>query len=953
MNSTWKHRALFVSFLTFFPALAFALQQSPARAPAQQADASDLTDSRLMGELANRGLDSLLDRYFELHHIPDAQQKAIRSLGALRDLNDPTKKLTNAERERRVKQVVDGLKTTLPGIKDPVQLASYANALMQAGVIRDANLLEYWGENPATQQRLRPVAEAVYQMLGQTAKEAEAQAAALSKQLSAGNNLVAPRWEQMDNLSHTAKYRQEMTAYFVALSMHKNERTKVVADALDYLKDLDNSDSQVQPVVRLMMGKLDLVAAKYEDAVKVFQTLIGPDKDVQPPPELGQQYDARYFTDVALLQSGKIKEAADGLQSLIVWQSQKMPKDPDTQKGISAAAEMLRYRISLAETDATKDPASKKNAETAAINVLLKLSQEREDLRGIIYQQLVERVPKETPVNTMDPLLLQGLMAKAYGESLKAAGQPMDKEVLQRGIDAAQEIINRKNAPTITPRQRDDAAQITPVLMEALDKKIEAANAFLAYAQQNATARPKEAQLALDDAGRLTFELRRTSADDPAVAELYDRFLPVAIAAPFNRTQLAYFYGQRLRLQNKPDEAIKYFRNVSRTDRNYAAAQYAIMQATQDQLDNPKLTETQRAVLATDLVRQAEAVRQQYGNAQDPALKERAAIATLAEAKAVGSDQKKPQQAIQLLSGFEQFIRGTPDEKILAGDGLLTRVNAYVAAGQLKQATDALVLLLNQSGGAQGAEFVRGLLDRLDKELDQAEASRNTTAMSDIARSEADLSGFLVDWAKNNSNAEIKKFTYQYRVFDARTKRLAGTLAQDPGEKKKLLDQAMDAYKALQSPQNVALYKETLDPKKVASGDIDPNQPDPNVTLGVALTDYESKDFADASKILGDLLNNGKLGGPTLVQRDASGNDAKVTDNDVYWDATYKLYRSNIASAADANAVDGTRRGLKNLLIRGGIPPKWQDKYEALRSEIIPDFNVATLGTATQPVSSR
>src|SRR5690348_17211461 len=123
MNSTWKHRTLLASVVTFLPAPAFALQQSPPRAGAQQSPGSDLADSRLMSELANRGLDSLLDRYFELHHIPDAQQKAIRSLGALRDLNDPTKKLSNSERERRVKQVVDGLKTTLPTIKDPVQLA--------------------------------------------------------------------------------------------------------------------------------------------------------------------------------------------------------------------------------------------------------------------------------------------------------------------------------------------------------------------------------------------------------------------------------------------------------------------------------------------------------------------------------------------------------------------------------------------------------------------------------------------------------------------------------------------------------------------------------------------------------------------------------------------------------------------------------------------------------------
>lgn len=950
MTRIWNRRALLVSVLAFSPAPLPGVQQSLARGAAPS-EASDPTDSRLMNELANRGLDSLLDRYFEIHHVPEAQQKAIRSFKALRELNDPSKKLSNSERERRVKQVVEGLKTTLPNMKDPVQLATDANALMQAGVIRDANLLEYWGENPATQSRLRPVAEAVYQMLGQVARDAETQATALANRMNSSTSAVANRWEQMDSLAKTAKYRQEMMAYFVALSLPRDQRGKVTDEALDYLKDLDNSDSQVQPVVRLMMAKLNLVKNKYDDAIKIFQTLIAPDKDVQPPPEIGQQYEARYFSNVAMLDAGKLADAQKGLEALVAWQKQSMPKDEATQKGIAAASEMLRYRIQLAQASSTQDPATKKEAETAATTILLKLSQERPDLRGVIYQQLVERLPKETPINTMDPLLLQGLMAKAVGEANKPEGQPVDKDALQRGLEAAQELVDRKNAPTITPQQRDDAARVIPALLEALDKKLEAANDFLKYARQNATARPKEAQDALDDAGRLTFMLRKTSSDDPAVADLYDRFLPVAIAAPFNKTQLAFFYGQRLRLQSKPQEAIKYFQMVPKDDRNYAGAQYYTMQATQDLLDNPRLTETQRAVLAADLVRQAEAVRQQYQSAQDPAVKERAAIATLAQAKAIGADQKKPQQAIQLLDGFEQLIAGSPNEKILAGDALLTRVNAYVAMGQLKQATDALVALLNQTGGAQGAEFVRGLLDRLDKELERAEAASNTKAMGDIARSEADLSGFLVEWAKNSPNAEIKKFTYQYMVFDARTKRLAGSLAQDGDEKKKLLEQAMNAYKQLQSPENVARYKQTLDARRVANGDIDPNQPDPNVSLGIALTDYEMKDYADASKLLGDLLNNGKLGGPTLAQNDASGNEARVVDNDVYWDATYKLYRSNIASAGEAG-LDGTKRGLKNLLIRGGIPGKWQEQYEALRKEIIPEFNVASLA-ATQPVSSR
>ena len=911
-----------------------------------------------MNELADRGLDSLLDRYFDTHHTPEAEQRAVKSMQALRDLTDPAKKLSQSERERRVKQVVEGLSTTLPNLKDPFRVMHDANVLLEVGVTRDANLLEYWGENPATQSRLRPVAEAVYRMLGQAADDAQKQADALQAKITAANQgTVGVKWDQLDNLTRTAKYRQNMMAYFIALSLPKGERAKLVDQTLTYLKDLDSPDTQVQPLVRVMEGKLQLVKGDFEEAAKTFQSVYDDKKkEIQPVPGADQQYQARYFANIAALEEGHVEEAKKGLEELVAWQKQNLPPDKPTQDGVAAAAEMLRYRIDLAEAALASDPAAKKNAETAATNILLKLSADRPDLRGIIYQQLVERLPKDAPVAGMDPLLLQGLMAKALGEANKPQGTQADKQALQRGLDAAAEMLRRPNAPTITPQQRDEAARLTPVLLEALEKKTEAANVYLEYAQKNATVHPQAAQGALEDAGRLTFELRRTSPDDPAVSDLYDRFLPIAINPPFNKTTLAFYYAQRLRLEGKPQDAVKFFRMVANNDRNYASAQYYLMQAEQDLLDNPKLPDSSRAVLAGDVVRQAQQVRQLYGNSNDPAARERAAIATLAEAKVAGAQQKRPEQTLQLLNGFEQAVQGTPDEKVLVGDALLTRVNAYMSSGQLKQATDALVALLNHSGGAQGAEYVRGLLERLDKDLDRAEAANNVKAMQDISRSEANLSGFLVNWARNNQNAEIRKFTYQYMVFDARTKRLAGTLAQDPQERTKLLNEAMEAYKRLQEPQNVALYKGTLDPKRIASGDIDPNHPDPNVQLGVALTDYELKDYKDASTMLGDLLNNGKLGGPTIAVQDASGNDQKITENDLYWDATYKLYRSNVALAANVSdaSLNGTKQGLKNLLIRGGIPAKWQDRFDDLRKDIIPEFNLASLTPATtQSVSTR
>ena len=54
-----------------------------AAAPEAPETLANLGDRRLMNELADRGLDTLLERYFDLHKTPEAEQKAIRSMGAL------------------------------------------------------------------------------------------------------------------------------------------------------------------------------------------------------------------------------------------------------------------------------------------------------------------------------------------------------------------------------------------------------------------------------------------------------------------------------------------------------------------------------------------------------------------------------------------------------------------------------------------------------------------------------------------------------------------------------------------------------------------------------------------------------------------------------------------------------------------------------------------------------
>src|SRR5207249_1336563 len=118
----------------------------------------------------------------------------------------------------------------------------------------------------------------------------------------------------------------------------------------------------------------------------------------------------------------------------------------------------------------------------------------------------------------------------------------------------------------------------------------------------------------------------------------------------------------------------------------------------------------------------------------------------------------------------ETSAEGMPNENQLLGEALLTRVQSYIALGRNTEATDALVKLLSTREGLQGANIVRDLLLKLNADFDKAQAANDSAAMKVLARNRAALSGFLVEWARNNKDPNIKKFTYRYSVFEADTK---------------------------------------------------------------------------------------------------------------------------------------------------------------------------------------
>ncbi len=754
-----------------------------------------------------------------------------------------------------------------------------------------------------------------------------------------------------------------MVAYYQELATDRStaagqqERVKIAQTALKYLTDIDNADSGVMPAVRLMMGKLYLAMGSYSEARSRFDSIANnPKNEVVPPPDVYQQYEARYFHLVADLENRNTAAAKKGLSELIAWQKSKLPADKATQEGVAAAAEMMRYRIysaEAAESDATAD--ARKKADDNAIAVLEKLKKDRPELAPIIYEQLMNRIPADKPVATLDPLILQGLMNKGIVEANKSDADKPDAKVIGRAIDAAREIVTRKDRSGISRDLVGDAELLIPKLYDRLGKNLEAAEGYVEYAEKNATLNMQQAKDAMDRAGYLIFNARKTTPDDVKLGAIYDRFLPVAIKPPFNHKELTYLYAKHLRALNRPAEAVVYFRMVPKDDANYLNAQYFLMLALKDVLDT-KLSDAARAKTVAEMQAVGDVVKQLGSASSDPKDRFKAAHATLIAAEIAVEDPKSkdPRRALQLLDGFEAQVKGVPGQKDLLAEALFVRVNAFMDVGQLDQATGALVGLLDKAPDSAPG-LVRQMLEKLDSEYARADVANDTKTMREVATNEAKLTGFLADWATKNSDPKIHQFAYQYRVYDANTKRKAGTLDENPQSRQKQLEAAKALYTDLLSPANHQLYLATLDQAKIKDGTIDPSLDDTAVRVGLAFTEFQLKEYSDAQKILGDLVGNRMLGSPT-VQVDDHG-EQKLKDNDLYWEANVTLLECNVGIArqggADAKSImDGCQRGLKQYLIRGGIPERWQDDFERVRADILPDWKPPVrenLAAATQP----
>ncbi len=960
--------------------VALACLAMPAAAQSKSGSGLDaLDDNRVRETLATMEMEDLLERSFNNDNVPMADRDGIRAMISLNRLvNQDTSKLNATKRRQIVTDVTAGLDKAMKTMKDTRALMNLAGKLYTIGVANESALLEYWGEDTATQAQMKPAAEAILKIYTKAEGEATAKMNAVANQIKDPNQVaLMKQLDQLQILMTTIQYTKMSSQYFVALSLDKADpnRAKLCDETITYLKQWDDPTSTIQPAVKNQIGKLQIVKGDFDASVTIFKSLYEDPSKLNPKPTLFEMNDARFFSAIALLLSQNPDAAEKQLQETIEWQKTNFT-EPKQLQAVVDADEVLKARIAWLRGDLAAKPEDKAKFNDQASTILTKLMRDNPGLRSLILDRLINRLPATAELKKLDLLLLQALMERGKTEFAKAeAKEPFDKAAIEKGIGAAREILARKGQPGVDKEAVTTALTVIPFFAQKLDQPKVAAAGFLEYAQA------QQADIAkADDAWQqamriIILDFHAPNTDDAEISALYDRAISMGINPPFNHKELAYSWARRIQsllgsdestLVAKNDEVIRYLKMVPPTAPEALNAKYWLSIALSTKLDkDPKLTPAEKSAVLAEIQTTSDQISSGAKDALDklppapatpPAAGDTAALATerkrntyrqmlvrtpLLAAGLAQSQQKDPKLALKLLENYEDLVKGLPNEDLLLGDALQTRVLAYMDIGENLKATDTLVVALQKKGANEGIKMVYDLLQRLNKDIDAAFARGDMAKVGELAPNRAVLTGFLYKWASENKDPKVREKAYGYGAFDADSKRLAASLEKDPAKRKALLDATLKAYETLAAlPQGAN---------------------DPNIQFGLALTNYDLGNYEKARDSLLDLLRKRRLGEPmTLVSKNGQ---SELQSNDLYWEARLKLLRANVELAkvppGNPDLMKQVAAELRLIYTQFGKTTggaKWAPEFEKLRLEldptIKPDEFVAPTTTPTTQDSS-
>ena len=924
-------------------AAAAALALLPLTAAAQTLDGKGrgldaLDESTVMARMAGDGLTGLLDRDLDAYKVPAAerdQQKAVIQLGRLASAQG----LKPADRRALAEQVAKALDPTVNAATDAKALQAQAYQLTAAGIQPTVTELEYFGENPAAQAQLKPVAETVRHMFQRAGAVAATQVTAILNKINNGNFAqLQPQLKAVGAVKRLSEFNYNRTGYALCLSLPPADPARAAtADAtVAYLRQFDNAKSGIQAGIGVLVGKLQLVKGDYDGAKKALDAVAnGAGGAILPAPTAAEQNDARYFAAVADLLAKRFDAAAAGLKDLDTWQQiNYLPKlDPGGQNQLRAADAMLDFRIASGRADAAADPEAKRTFNDQAVTILSDLLTQQDDptLRDLVFDQLVTRIPDQPDFAKLNPLALSALQQQGFDEYNKKDADPVNQAKLMRGIAAARELAGREGQPGVGHAAAVNAAEFVGFALEqkAHDDPA-AATAFMDFMRRYPDEGDKS-QDAMRHAGAIVFRLHKEAAakgePDPVEANLYDTFLPLAINPPFDQKQVALDYADVLRGKGKFLDAVKYYGMVPTADAKHHTAAavgtllslYAALGDANLNLpaDQKKRLADQLQAVATDVDRSSTASATD-ARTDDDRNRGRAidAVARYDAAISARRDLKDPAKALAWLDGFEDRVAGLSNAKAFDQSALQQRVQAYIALGKTSDATAALVKLL-AADPAAGEQMLFELIQQIDHDLDVARSGHDVAAERELASNKAKLTGFLVTYAQTSHDPKTQAQLPAYRLYDADSKRQAADLSDDPAARTADLNAALGQYQLLAAGGATG--------ESAAA-----------VQLGVGLTQFDLGHYPEAVASLGPVMK--QVGQPFVDQ-----NGTRVA-NPQFWETYLKQMRavSEVAKQkpADAKAkvdLSAVRAKLGGFFVLYGDKtggPGYHDEFAKLADDL-------------------
>ncbi len=963
--------ALAIAASTTLPGLPLLAQPKSAQrantaAVANKPPLDNLDESKLMAELANRGMTTLLDHYFQTNNVPEEKRKEIVVLIALQhmDSRDFATK-SAADRKKEIDEIVNGINGLLPSITDPQRLLRYASALISNGTLRLVNILDYWGDNPKTQAALNPIAETVDKILERAVAESKKKADAILAKIQNGNDPRVEQWQEADQIQKLAEYNRARSSYGLALSYDKAaiaKRNEVCKRAIEKLAEFDDEGSNVRIPVELEIAKLHMVLGEegYKKSKEYFTKVINSKSDNAQNPKkfTGEQYQARYFTLVADVLNHQPELAEKDLPDLKAWQDANLGTDESTKKGVGAAMSMLEYRILSAKAELAKGPKEKERLNSEAVTVLMDLVNKRPDLRSIVFEQVMSKLPDNPDLTSLNPLLLEALVTRGIEAIQRKTPEKDDAKNIQAGADAARSIISRKGQPGISSEQVDSSAfrvgvfeehigstlQLKPE--EQLQNKYDAITAYLEYVEKYG-GNKIWAEDALDNALSLLVNLRKTDANSDGLNKLYDHALDLALFK-VGRKQVAWSYAQRRR-EMGDFKAAKGGYSMVKSDVPIVMVLAKYFQMFCDQQMLAKAPDVEKPALSADVQKLADELTPLIDGAMGSAdtqvkLQLRLTkIRMVLLAADVARANKSPDRVVAMLSGFELLLTGSPPEQqnALLGNALFLRVNALISLNRSAEALAAINELVSRQTPEQSLSTITSLLDKLNESFlaERGKEKPDPTTLIQLSGQRAQLAQLLVQQVQKDPKLPEKN-RRQYLSFNATAQRQAAELETDAAKKKVYLTQALATYDELLKgvPEN------------------DPNGERTVYQRLIALTQFIVGDTASMEKahdMLNDLFAKGSFGGPMIRINDTD----ESKPNDIFWEAALRLLQAKAqlsTAKGDPLLLDDAKRILRNFIIQHGDQtggPNYAKDFKLLRQQILGDWKPETVTAATQPAA--